>query len=180
MKTFCFYLIYYLTNHVVNRVPWHAFRLLWYRTALKMRIDNGAHLFAGLVLMGNCINRIHIGEMSAVNPDCLLNASDAIEIGRHVVLAHRVSLHTADHDINSPDFRMRTAPIRIEDGAWIASHAIILKGVTIGKGAVVAAGAVVVKSVAPWEVVAGNPARVVGHRRETEIQFSQSAHPLFM
>jgi acetyltransferase-like isoleucine patch superfamily enzyme len=48
--------------------------------------------------------------------------------------------------------------------AWIASHAIILPGVTIGEGAVVAAAAVVTKDVAPYTLVAGNPARFVRER----------------
>lgn len=34
----------------------------------------------------------------------------------------------------------------------------------MGRGAVVAAGAVVTHDVAPYEIVAGNPARVVGMR----------------
>jgi acetyltransferase-like isoleucine patch superfamily enzyme len=37
----------------------------------------------------------------------------------------------------------------------------VLKGVTIGQGAVVAAGSVVTKDVAPFTLVAGNPARFV-------------------
>ena len=39
---------------------------------------------------------------------------------------------------------------------------MILKGVSIGDGAVVGAGAVVTKDVAAGDIVAGNPARVVG------------------
>jgi maltose O-acetyltransferase len=41
---------------------------------------------------------------------------------------------------------------------------MILPGVTIGEGAVVAAGAIVTKDVAPYTIVGGNPARVIGNR----------------
>jgi acetyltransferase-like isoleucine patch superfamily enzyme len=38
----------------------------------------------------------------------------------------------------------------------------------VGEGAVVGARGVVVRSVAPWTVVAGNPARPVGSRAPTK------------
>ena len=38
---------------------------------------------------------------------------------------------------------------------------MILKGVTVGEGAIVAAGSVVTKDVAPYTIVAGNPAKMV-------------------
>ena len=48
----------------------------------------------------------------------------------------------------------------IMDNAWIVMHCMILKVVTIGEVAIVAAGSVVTKDVAPWTIVAGNPASV--------------------
>ncbi len=50
-------------------------------------------------------------------------------------------------------------PIVIEDDVWIGARATILGGVTIGRGAIVAAGAVVTKSVPPFTIVAGVPAK---------------------
>jgi acetyltransferase-like isoleucine patch superfamily enzyme len=51
--------------------------------------------------------------------------------------------------------------VTIEDKAWIGFNCIILKNVTIGTGAVIAAGSVVAKSIPPWSVAGGNPARVI-------------------
>jgi acetyltransferase-like isoleucine patch superfamily enzyme len=51
-------------------------------------------------------------------------------------------------------------PITIGDDVWVGGGAIILPGVTIGEHSVVGAGAVVTKDVAPYTVVAGNPATV--------------------
>lgn len=47
---------------------------------------------------------------------------------------------------------------------WIATHAVVMPGVTIGHGAAVAASAVVTKDVAPYSIVAGVPARPIGQR----------------
>jgi maltose O-acetyltransferase len=55
----------------------------------------------------------------------------------------------------------------IEDWAWIGERAIILPGRRVGKGAIVGAGAVVTRDVSPFEIVGGNPARVIGHRGQT-------------
>jgi acetyltransferase-like isoleucine patch superfamily enzyme len=52
----------------------------------------------------------------------------------------------------------------IGNDVWLCTGAVILSGVTVGDGAVVAAGAVVSRDVAPYSVVAGNPARHIRWR----------------
>jgi len=51
--------------------------------------------------------------------------------------------------------------VKVGRGAWVASGAIILPGVTIGEGAVVTAGSVVNRDVPPYTLVAGHPARAI-------------------
>jgi acetyltransferase-like isoleucine patch superfamily enzyme len=61
--------------------------------------------------------------------------------------------------------------LSVESDVWIGANAIITPRCTmIGLGAVVGAGAVVTKDVAPFAIVAGNPARQIGERFPTEIQ----------
>ncbi|WP_439499826.1 CatB-related O-acetyltransferase [Bosea sp. (in: a-proteobacteria)] len=54
--------------------------------------------------------------------------------------------------------------VTIGHDVWLGSQAMILSGVTIGHGAVVAARAVVTRDVAPYAIVAGNPAREIRKR----------------
>jgi acetyltransferase-like isoleucine patch superfamily enzyme len=54
--------------------------------------------------------------------------------------------------------------IEIGHDVWIGARAIIFGGVQLGTGSVVAAGAVVTKSVPPYAVVAGVPARIIKYR----------------
>lgn len=56
------------------------------------------------------------------------------------------------------------ADVTIEDDVWVGCNVTILKGVTIGRGAVVAAGAVVTKTVAPYTIVGGVPAKKLSNR----------------
>ncbi|WP_333824984.1 chloramphenicol acetyltransferase [Pinisolibacter sp.] len=66
-----------------------------------------------------------------------------------------------DHDFF--DWR-RDHAVTIGHDVWIGHGAIVLAGRTIGTGAVVAGGAVVTKDVAPYTIVAGNPAKPIRRR----------------
>lgn len=55
---------------------------------------------------------------------------------------------------------------QIGHDVWIGHGVTIVAGVTIGHGAVIAAGAVVTRNVAPYEIVGGVPARVIGNRHD--------------
>jgi acetyltransferase-like isoleucine patch superfamily enzyme len=61
-------------------------------------------------------------------------------------------------------------PTVIGNDVFIGVGAIVLAGVTVGDGAVVGAGAVVTRSVPPYAVVVGNPARIARYRFESEIR----------
>lgn len=54
--------------------------------------------------------------------------------------------------------------INIGNDVWIGANACILPGIAIGSGAIIGAGAVVTKSVPPYAIVAGNPARIIKFR----------------
>jgi len=59
-------------------------------------------------------------------------------------------------------------PVCIEDDVWIGSRVILLPGVRIGKGSIVGAGSVVTRDVEPYAIVAGNPARKIRSRIDTD------------
>ena len=133
---------------------------------------------------------ISVGNDCYIGPSLLISRN-SIKIGNHVTMAWGCTIY--DHDSHSLDYMERikdiereianmregrnfivdkdwttvkSAPIVIEDDAWIGMNVIVLKGVTIGRGAVVGAGSVVTKDVPAWSVVAGNPAVVVKQLNE--------------
>jgi phosphonate metabolism protein (transferase hexapeptide repeat family) len=55
--------------------------------------------------------------------------------------------------------RRRGKPVLIGHDVWVGHGAVIMPGIAIGDGAVIGANAVVTKDVAPYEIVAGAPAR---------------------
>ena len=87
-------------------------------------------------------------------------------IGHHVNLAQNVTVTGLNHNYQDADKRIdeqgvSTRPVTIEDDVWIGANAVILPGVTLGKHSVVAAGSVVSRSVPPYSVCAGSPAKVI-------------------
>ena len=69
--------------------------------------------------------------------------------------------------------------VQIEDDVWVGARAIILRGVTVGRGAIVGAGAVVTKTVLPYTVVAGSPAKCIQRRfdLETTLRHEDALYP---
>ncbi|WXL25244.1 CatB-related O-acetyltransferase [Ectopseudomonas mendocina] len=104
-----------------------------------------------------------------------------LRIGRYTSIAENVEIflgghHRPDWITTYPfpvmfdeakdvvDYAVSRGDVVIGSDVWLCTNCMILSGVTIGHGAVVAAGAVVTKDVAPYSIVAGNPAQHVRWR----------------
>lgn len=160
----------------IGRVPIRALRNAYYRYALGWTIEPGATLNTGLKVWGGR-GKVSIGRNSTIQIDCLFAGIGMVDlrIGENVAIAYRAAIMLGAHDLDDPDFKGVVTPVTIEDYAFIGTGAILLPGVTIGRGAAVAAGAVVVKSVAPYSIVGGNPAKVIGERRR-DLRYSTETY----
>lgn len=107
---------------------------------------------------------IHVGDRTFINFG--LTALDVvpIHIGSDVFIGPNVNLLAPTHPL---DAERRIAgwesgePITIEDGVWLGGNVTVCPGVTIGECSVIGAGAVVTKSIPPYSLAVGNPARVI-------------------
>lgn len=115
---------------------------------------------------------ISIGKGSYINVNCNFIDDGEIVIGEKVMFGPAVTIATVGHPIN-PEMReyMYTAPVRIEDNAWIGGNVTICPGVTIGKNSVVGAGSVVIHDIPANSIAAGNPARVIRQIDERDKEF---------
>lgn len=137
----------------------------WTRFSLEASglLEVGADsLLVGGLFMG--AERITVGEGVVVSygvtvADCDFHPHDPV-LRRRDAVAHSPYGDPADR----PAFT--TAPVTVDDGAWIGIGALVLKGVTVGAGARVGPGAVVTGDVEPGGAVAGNPARPVDPETE--------------
>ena len=96
------------------------------------------------------------------NVDCY--CVDQISIGAGASVSQYSFLCTATHDIETANLPLRTAPIVINDRAWIAADVFVGPGVTIGADAVVGARASVFRDIPDGAVAIGSPAKPVKRR----------------
>lgn len=161
-------------SFVLSQRVWRRLRMLLYRPLFGSYGQNFTFDPDGLYTYSS----IHVGDdVSLGLQPTLMAALSEIRIGSHVMFGPKVTIIGGGHNITMPsrfmtDVHEKTGNedlgVVIEDDVWIGSYAIVLRGVTVGRGAVVAAGSVVTKSVPPYSIVAGNPARVMRFRWDVE------------
>lgn len=119
--------------------------------AFGARIGSGVNLRAGVRVHWPW--KLEIGDDSWIGERVWLLNLEPIRIGADVCVSQAAFLCAGSHDRRSPSFEFDNAPIHIQDGAWIAARATILRGVTVGADAVVGATALVSADVQPGAVV---------------------------
>ena len=104
---------------------------------------------------------LEMGEHSCLADEVDCYNVDKVRIGDNTTVSQKSYLCTASQDITKSNIPLITAPIVIEDQAWVGADAFIGMGVTVGQGAVVGARASVYKDIEAWTVVGGNPAKFI-------------------
>lgn len=80
-------------------------------------------------------------------------------------VAQQAYLCGGTHDFSLPEQPLLVGEIDIGENVFVGARAFIMPGIQIGAGAIVGACAVVTHDVAPWTIVAGNPAKPIGPRK---------------
>lgn len=121
--------------------------------------------------------RTEIGAGSGIGWNFCVRGAGRLTVGKYCAVGENVRIITSNHEtcrltmnyllqteVTGRRFTGNRLDVVIGNDVWIGDQAIILPGVSIGDGAVIGAGAVVTRSVEPYTVVAGNPARVIRKR----------------
>jgi acetyltransferase-like isoleucine patch superfamily enzyme len=131
-----------------------------------IRIGNRCFIAADSMLHGP----ICLGDEVAINHHCTLDGGRAgIRIGDRTRLAAYTHLYAFNHGMH-PDTPIYTQAVQskgigIGQDVWIGADVGIVDGVTIGDHAVIAMNSMVSKDVAPYAIMAGNPAQQKSDRR---------------
>jgi putative colanic acid biosynthesis acetyltransferase WcaF len=101
---------------------------------------------------------------SCIGPEVDCYNVDIVKLCQNAIVSQKSFLCTASHSIDDFTFKLITAPILIEENAWVAADSFVGMGVTVGKYSVVGARASVFKDVLPYTIVGGNPAKFIKKR----------------
>ncbi|MGX9463000.1 acyltransferase [Shewanella sp. A14] len=114
---------------------------------------------------------ITLGNEVAINHGCSLDGGrNGIKIGNQTRIANNVTIYAFNHGMapNTPVYQQPATSngVIIGQDVWIGAQAGIVDGVNIGDHAIIGMGSIVTKNVPNYAIVAGNPARVIGDRRD--------------
>jgi acetyltransferase-like isoleucine patch superfamily enzyme len=159
---------FYDTSCIINNL----------NTPSTITIGANSHVKGELLVFGHGGN-ISVGSYCYIGENARIWSGKKIEIGNRVLISHDVNIFdNLIHPIN-PELRHKQfvniitigqpkqigtldeREVKICDDVLIGAAAIILRGVTIGKCSIIGAGSVVTKSIPPYSIVAGNPARII-------------------
>jgi acetyltransferase-like isoleucine patch superfamily enzyme len=192
--------ILFAANGISWRRGWHIYGVPIIQKHRRSEITFGPGLQLRSSLRSNPLGSNHPVILATWQPGAFLEvgsdfamtggvlcSAERITIGDNVGVGANTTIIDTDFHSFNPVERLlspliaKTAPVTIEDGAFIGMNCLILKGVTIGKESIVGAGSVVSRDVPPHVVVAGNPAQVIKvlsteedlrHSLQFETQFS--------
>jgi len=153
---------------------------------LVLRVLNMALRFGRVMLKGTHIGSgssincaIELGRGTWISNGFVAKGYGRIAFGKFCAVGADVKIITSNHDMSLPTMNFvlqdkivgrhypsDIAPVDIGHDVWIGDNVTILAGVNIGDGAVIGAGSILTRSVGAYEVHAGVPARLVGHRFE--------------
>jgi UDP-2-acetamido-3-amino-2,3-dideoxy-glucuronate N-acetyltransferase len=137
----------------------------------------GANIGNDVNICSHCLieNDVVVGDRVTIKSGVQL--WDGLRIGDDVFIGPNVTF-TNDKFPRSKIYPAKFLETRIESGASIGGGATILPGIVVGVGAMVGAGAVVTKSVPPYAIVVGNPARITGYVNSHPFMPASAGDPL--
>ncbi|AKK71673.1 acetyltransferase [Chryseobacterium gallinarum] len=116
---------------------------------------------------------LFFGENFQMNDYVHITAMEKVQIGNNVLFASKIYVsdcshgsYAGDNNDSSPDSipherKLFSKPVIIEDNVWLGEFVSVLPGVTIGKGTIVGANSLVSKSLPPYVIAVGIPAKPI-------------------
>ena len=124
------------------------------------------------------LTNVKIGKDTVINQNFIISDDykSLLEIGNRVAISPNVTIICSSSPNNSKLSKeqelynrsiITTQKVIIEDDVWIGANTVILPGVRVGEKSIIGAGSIVTKTIEPFSVVYGNPAKESIYRVES-------------
>ena len=155
----------WLTLYRPSPAMLHGWRRLLLR-CFGATVASGAHPYPSAKIFAPW--NLSMGKDSCLSRHVDCYCVDKVTLGSRVTVSQYSYLCSASHDYRKKSMPLITAPITIEDDAWVTADVFVGPGVTVGEGAVIGARSTITKDVPSWTVVVGSPPVEVGKRSLSE------------
>ena len=151
--------------------PFHAWRSALLRL-FGAHLGPECHIYPGARIWAPW--NLHAADSVAIADDAEIYNPAPMHFGSHAIISQGAYLCGATHDYDRADFPLLAFTSEVGAYAWVCARAIVSPGVCLGEGAVLGLGAIATRSLEPWSVYAGVPARRIkdrqrpGSRSQTE------------
>jgi len=170
-----------LISYLRTKLLYNKSRLIRFPFDLrnKTNIDLGTGLTTGIGCRIEAVTKnkenivLQFGNNVQINDYVHITAMQSVKIGNNVLLASKIYISDCSHgsycgDENDShpnlipvDRPLFTNPVLIEDNVWLGEFVSVLPGVKIGEGTIVGANSVVTKSLPPYVIAVGTPAKPI-------------------
>lgn len=130
-----------------NTILLYPFRII----SLKdVYLSENVKISAGLFIINSPGEKVYIKKYSVLAANCTIATN-----------SHRSTVSVPQFLLGTSHINDKSADVVINEDVWVGTNVTILSGVELGRGCIVSAGSVVTKSVPPYALVVGSPARIV-------------------
>lgn len=112
-------------------------------------------------------SHLTIGDNVRIQCRIRVTCAGNVSIGNNVLIAPDVFITDHNHGMNptidggySPQ-ELMIRDVVIGNGCWIGQRCSVLPGVTIGEHSIIGANSVVTKSIPPYSIAVGSPAKII-------------------
>lgn len=150
--------------------PFHGWRAFLLRR-FGAQLGAHCHIYPGAKIWApwNLVCEDH----AAIADGVIVYNPSKVFLGSHSIVSQEAYLCGATHDYNSPEFPLISGPISIHAYAWVCARATVQANLTLGEGSILALGAVATRSLEPWTIYAGVPAKKIKSRVNVTLDSAQ-------
>lgn len=142
--------------------PFHAWRSALLRL-FGAHLGPNCHIYPSARIWAPW--NLHAADSVAIADGAEIYNPAPMTFGSHAIISQGAYLCGATHDYDSANFPLLAFTTQLGAYAWVCARAIVSPGVNLGEGAVLGLGSIATRSLEPWAIYAGVPARRLKDRQ---------------